>query len=80
MDETTVQIGKKGLSENLIENIKRLFISRELIKIRILKSACRDKEEATKIAEEIINKLGNNYTYRLIGYTLSVRKWRKPKR
>ena len=80
MDEMIVQIGKKGLTTNLVENLKKYFKSREFLKIRILKSACRDRDEARKMSEDIILKLGNNYTYRLIGYTLSVRKWRKPKR
>ena len=80
MVEMIIQIGKKGISQNIIENLKRYFKTRESIKVRILRSACRDKEEAEKMSEEIINALGNNYTYRLIGYTISIRKWRKPKR
>lgn len=80
MTELVVQIGKKGLNENLIENLKKFFKTRESIKARILKSACRDKEEARKMADELVDKLGKNYTYRLVGYTLALRKWRKPQR
>lgn len=74
------QIGKNKLTPTFIEQIKKCFEHAEIIKISILKSACRDKKQAREIADELVNALGKNYTYKMIGYTLSVRKWRKAKR
>jgi len=75
-----LQIGKNGLTEAFIEQVKSIFKEEKIIKISILPAATRDREEAKKIAEQLINALGRNYTYKLIGYTLTVRKWRKVKR
>lgn len=75
-----LQIGKKGLTDEFLEQLSKAFDNTELIKITILKSACRDKKEAKEIEEKILNHLGKNFTSRLIGYVLTIRKWRKPKR
>ena len=74
-----LQIGKNGLTQGFIEQIKKIFEDKgtEFIKVSILKSCCRNKEEAEKIGEKLIGELGKNYTYRLVGYVLSVRKWKK---
>ena len=70
-------IGKKGLTDGFVGQIRKCFEHEEAVRISILKSACRDKEEADKIGKDLVEKLGKNYTYKLIGYVLSVRKWRK---
>jgi len=72
-----LQMGKNGLTPAFIENLKKLFVTAEHIRIVMLKSSTRDKAEAKKWADEIISKLGKNYTYKLIGYTLVLRKWRR---
>lgn len=72
-----IQLGKNGLTTGFIENLKKLFINAEHIRVTMLKSSTRDKNEAKKWADEIISKLGKNYTYKLVGYTLVLRKWRK---
>ena len=74
------QIGKKGLTNEVVEQLKKLFKNYEIIKVEFLKSFCRDKAKAKEIAEELVDKLGKNYTYRLVGYVLAVRRWRKAKR
>lgn len=74
-----LNLGKKGLTPEFIENLKKLFANVEHARISMLKSSTRDKEEAKKWAEEIVNGLGKNFTYKLIGYTLVIRKWRKSK-
>jgi RNA-binding protein YhbY len=51
-----------------------------MIKISILKSACRDKLEAKKIAEKLVNELGLKFGYKLIGYVLTITKYRKDQR
>ena len=37
-------------------------------------------DESEKVAEEIVSKLGDHYTYRIIGFTIVVRKWRKARK
>ena len=40
----------------------------------------RMAEASKKTADEILSELGNNYTYRIIGFTIFIKKWRKPQR
>lgn len=75
-----LQIGKKGVTPEFVEQLKRIFENEQMLKVTILKSACRDKKAAEKMADELLDLLGKNYTYRLVGYTLTIRKWRKPMR
>jgi len=72
-----LQIGKKGLSQEFINQVKSVFKKEKIIKISILKSACRNREEAEKIGEEIVSQLGKNYIYKRIGYVLTIKKFRK---
>jgi RNA-binding protein YhbY len=71
------QIGKKGLTEEFIKQIETTFTTCRKIKIDILKSACRDKEEAKQIAQTLIDRLGKNFDYKLIGYVLTIMKFNK---
>ncbi len=72
-----LQIGKNGLTQNFIDQVKRLFEKEERLKVSILKSACRDKKEAAEIAEKLADALGNNYAYRLIGYVITINRFRR---
>ena len=76
------QIGKKGLTDEFVAQLKHFFEKShsEIIKIEILKSCCRDKKQAEQIGEELTEKLGKNFAYKLIGYVLTVRRFRKPVR
>ncbi len=73
-----LQIGKNGLTEGFIGQVKRIFEKERLIKISILKSACRDKKQAEEMCLKLSEALGKNFTYRLVGYVVTVHKWRKP--
>jgi RNA-binding protein YhbY len=75
-----LQIGKNGLTPEFIEQVKSLFINERMLKISILKSACRDKAEAKKIADDLIDSLGKKYDYKIIGYVLTISKFRKEQR
>lgn len=75
-----LQIGKKGLTEEFIEQARILFEKEDVLKISILKSACRDKKAAVVIAEELVGALGPKFGYTLIGYVLTVRKFRRAQR
>ena len=75
-----LQMGKNGLSDSFVEQVESIFENETLIKISILKSACRDKSEADKIAKKLIEKLGRKYDYKLVGYVLTIVKYRKDQR
>ena len=74
-----IQLGKKGLTQEVIKDIvKRLDEQRYAsIKVHVLKSARESKADVKKYAEEIIKKLGAKYTYKTIGFSIFLRKWRK---
>ena len=72
-----IQLGKNGITDNFILTLKNNFKKHNNVKISVLKSYCRDKEELKKKSSEIIEKLGTNYTSKIIGYTLAIKKWRK---
>jgi RNA-binding protein YhbY len=75
-----IQLGKNGITENFMCNLKHHFDSTKNVKISVLRSCCRDREEIKKINEEILEKLGKNYNSRIIGYTIVVKKWRREMR
>jgi RNA-binding protein YhbY len=74
-----LQIGKNGLTDSFIENLRVLFVKNESARISILKSATRNKEQAKEWLAEILSKLGANYKGMIIGYTIVLRKLRKAK-
>ena len=75
-----LQIGKNKLSDTFIEQVKSIFKNEKLVKISILKSACRNKTEAEKIAKNLVEALGQKYNYKLVGYVLTIIKYRKAQR
>lgn len=72
-----IQLGKNGITDNFILNLRSQFENTRGIKISVLRSFCRDKEHLKKIEEEILEKMGKNYTAKTIGYTIALKKWRK---
>ena len=77
---SSVQVGKNGVSDNLVGTLKNYFKNHQNVKVVFLKSATRDRQMIKKNAEEILASLGNNYTYRIIGFTVIIKKWRKAQR
>ena len=75
-----LQMGKNGLTLAFIEQVKSIFEKETLVKISILKSACRDKKDAEKIGDDLVEALGKKYDYKLVGYVLTVVKYRKEQR
>jgi RNA-binding protein YhbY len=75
-----IQLGKKGLTTDFISQVEKIFEKEKILKITILKTACRDKEEAKEIAEKLMKTLGKKYNYKLIGYVLTLMKFRKDQR
>lgn len=65
-----LQIGKQGLTPSFIETVISAFKHHKQVRISVLKSATRNKEELKKMALEIIDKLPLKVKHRLIGYTI----------
>lgn len=74
-----MQLGKNGLTKELLEEIKKRFEKKEVknIKISVLKSARESKADVKKYAEELISFLGNKFTYRVMGFSIFLKKWRR---
>jgi len=77
-----LQIGKNGLTNEFIKNLKKVFETKtnESVRINVLKSATRSRKELEEINNKILEDLGKNFTSKVIGYTLVLRKWRKSRK
>lgn len=75
-----LQLGKNGLTPEFIEQVQTIFKKEKILKITILKSACRDKKQAKEIAENLMESLGKKYKYKMVGYVLTIMKFRKDQR
>lgn len=80
--KSEIQIGKKGLTKEFLENLKKRFENKINMgaKIHVLQSARESKEDVKKYAEEIKNFLGEKFTYRIIGFSIFLKKWRKARK
>jgi len=72
-----IQIGKNGITENFILTLNDHFKNHDNVKISVLKSAGHEKNKVKEYSEEILNKLGKNYTSRVLGFTIFLKKWKK---
>ena len=74
-----IQLGKKGLTSEFLKDISKRFESSHIknIKITVLKSARESRDDVKKYAEEIKGHLGDKFTYRILGFSIFLKKWRK---
>jgi len=77
MTQSNIQLGKQGITENFIGTLKNHFNRHNDVKVRVLKSAGHDKEDLKKYAGEILEKLGEHYTAKTIGFCIFIKKWRR---
>jgi len=75
-----IQLGKQGITDNFIKTLEDDFKNHGNVKICVLKSAGHDKSKVKGYSEKILEKLGNKYTSKIIGFTIFVKKWRKARR
>jgi RNA-binding protein YhbY len=80
MKVAEMQLGKNGITENFLQTLKGYFQSHDSIRISVLKSAREEKSQMKKYSDELLDKLGKNYTSKLIGFKIIIRKWRKARR
>lgn len=76
LQESEVQLGKQGVSENFIATLKGHFQNHKIVKVSVLKNARKSKDDVRAYAEQIIQGLGGRYTYKTIGFTIILRKWK----
>ncbi len=75
-----MQLGKNGITENFIQTLKGIFQNHDMIRLSVLKSAREKREDMKKYSEEIIKKLGDKYTAKIIGFKIILKKWRKARK
>ena len=72
-----IQLGKQGITKNFIETLKNHFKKNKNVRISVLKSAGHDRDKIKQYSREILEELGKNYTAKIVGFTIFVKKWRK---
>jgi len=78
MKELTIQLGKNGVTENFFATLRSYFKYNVSVKIIVLQNfPDRTKEKVKEISLEISKTLGEKYTCKTIGFTISVKKWKK---
>ena len=77
MTQSQIQLGKNRVTEHFIKTLSGHFKNHEDVKVSVLKGATRNKEELKKISEEILDGLGKNYTARVLGFTIFLKKWKR---
>ena len=80
MTSAEMQLGKNGITENFIETLKKIFQNHDMVRLSVLKSARENREDMKKYSEEIIGKLGEKYTAKVIGFKIILKKWRKARK
>jgi RNA-binding protein YhbY len=72
-----IQLGKQGITENFLESLKTQFQKSRTVKITVLPSARESKEDVKKHTKELLEKLGPHFTSKIVGFTITLKKWRK---
>ncbi len=76
--ESSVQLGKQGVTENFIRTLEHHFKNHRQVKISVLKNARENKDDVKNYAGEIVKKLGLRYSCKNIGFTIIVKKGKNP--
>jgi len=69
-----VQLGKNQITENFILTLKSHFKKHKTVKVQVLKSAGHDREKVREFSEKILKKLGKNFSARIVGFVINVRR------
>ncbi|MGQ4832283.1 MAG: YhbY family RNA-binding protein [Candidatus Asgardarchaeia archaeon] len=68
-----VRVGKNGLEDNVIKEIKRQLKEKRVVKIKFMRNIVSDKEEFNKLVKELLSKLENVKIEKQIGHTIVLR-------
>jgi len=81
MNITKFQIGKNGVTDGVLESLALAFKNHKQVRISILKSFGRDKNEIANKISEMVSKLkketGYDYNFKIIGFTIILIKSQK---
>lgn len=72
-----IQLGKQGVKDNFIKSLKNQFNDCKNVRVSVLTSARKNKDDVKKYSDEILKKLGKNYTARVVGFTIVLKKWNR---
>ena len=79
MPLSKIQLGKSGITENFIATLKTHFKKHSNVKVSVLKSAREAKDSTKKYSEEILEKVGTNYSARVVGFIINLKRLRRGK-
>ncbi len=72
-----IQLGKNGITQNFLNTLKTYFDRVRTVKVSVLPAARESKEDVKKYSVELLKKMGVHYTAKIIGFTITLKKWRK---
>jgi RNA-binding protein YhbY len=72
--QLSMQIGKAGVTDNFIMTLENAFKTHNTIRLSALQSSGRDIDSIIKIADDIVSRLKGNYDYRILGFTIIMKK------
>jgi RNA-binding protein YhbY len=78
MTMSFVQLGKQGITDNFISTLKSHFQKHSAVKVIVLQNArplgAEGRTKVKEYADKIIEKLNGKFAFRIIGFTISIRK------
>jgi RNA-binding protein YhbY len=77
MSAMNFQIGKKGITKEVILTLATAFETHKQIRISALKSSGRNRESITAMAEQIKSMLPTPVVYKIIGFTIIMSRSRR---
>ncbi len=70
MSMERIQIGRRGIHDGIIKEIKRQIEDKKVIKVKFMKNFVRNKREFEERLSILINKLGDVRLIKKIGHTV----------
>ena len=68
------QIGKEGLNKGALESLQNYFKTHKIVRVSVSKNLERNKKKIKEMADQIVSSLEGNYNYRIIGFTIVMKK------
>lgn len=78
--EVKFQIGKAGLTDSAVESYRLAFKTHHQLRISVLKSAGRNRDNVKEIASRIQEKLGFSTAVRIMGFTIILLRIKHPRK
>lgn len=72
--EGTYQLGKNGVTAGVVNAINLNLKNHSRLRISVLKALTRDRTKLKEIADEIVSKVSYKSHYKIIGFTIILKK------